>query len=536
MSHIGREPCSDGVMLGAHGESPCPKSARSWVLAASILGSSLAFIDGTVVNVALPAIQADLDATIGDAQWVVESYALLLAALLLVGGSLGDRYGRRRVFAVGVVGFAVTSLLCGLAPSVEVLIAARALKGAAAALLVPGSLALIAASYDRASRGKAIGTWSAMTGVTSAIGPVLGGWLVQTLSWRWAFFVNLPVAAIVLALLWRVPESRDDDATGRLDWTGAALAAVGLGALVFGMVALQTTPIADPLVWGSLVVGAAAIVAFLVVEARVDSPMLPLELFRSRDFAGANLLTLLLYTALGGTFFFLPFDLIQIHGYTESQAGAALLPFVVVMSVLSRWSGGLVDRYGPTLPLVVGPLVAAGGFALLARPTTGGSYWTTFAPAIVVLGLGMAISIAPLTTVVMTALDERRAGMASGVNNAVSRVAGLVAIAALGVVISASFDRSLDARLDELGVPAPARAALDREREKLAGAAVPPDVGEPLRAELSRAVEDAFVVGFQRAMYVSAGLAAAGALAAAALIGRNRRREQNQTPSTSSAS
>lgn len=529
MPSKGREP-------SAAGENPSPNGARRWVLAASILGSSLAFIDGTVVNVALPAIQADLDATIGAAQWVVESYALLLAALLLVGGSLGDRYGRRRVFAVGVAGFAVTSLLCGIAPSVEMLIAARALKGAAAALLVPGSLALIAASYDRASRGRAIGTWSAMTGITSAIGPVLGGWLVQTLSWRWAFFVNLPVAAIVLALLWRVPESRDEDATGRLDWIGAALAAVGLGALVFGLVAVQTTPIADPLVWGSLVVGATAIVAFLVVEARIESPMLPLDLFRSLDFAGANLLTLSLYMALGGTFFFLPFDLIQVYGYTESQAGAALLPFVVVMSVLSRWSGGLVDRYGPRLPLVVGPLVAAGGYLLLARQAAGGAYWTTFAPGIVVLGLGMAISIAPLTTVVMTALDERRAGVASGVNNAVSRVAGLVAIAALGVVISVSFGTALDARLDGLGVPPPARAALDGEREKLAGAEIPPDLDEPLRLELSRAIDDAFVLGFRRAMYVSAGLAAASALAAATLIGRTRRREQNQTASARGAS
>lgn len=513
-------PCADGVVLGAQPDAPCRPEARKWILATTILASSMVFIDGTVVNVALPALQREFNASVSDVQWVVEAYALLLAALLLVGGGAGDRFGRRRVFIVGVCLFALASAWCGMAGSIATLVLARALQGIGGALLVPGSLALISASFAERDRGKAIGTWSGYTAITAALGPVLGGFLIEHFSWRYAFLLNIPLALIVLALAFRhVPESRNPQASASLDWFGAALASAGLGGLVYGLIESQNKGWTDPVVMLALLASAFALAAFAVVEMRHPTPMLPLHLFRSRNFTGANLLTLLLYAALGGSLFFFPLNLIQVQGYSAMAAGAALLPLILSMFFLSRWTGGLVDRYGAKLPLVIGPAIAALGFALFAVPGVGGSYWITFFPAVLVLGFGMAVSVAPLTTTVMNAVDTGMAGVASGVNNAVSRVAALLAIALLGIVMSQGFNHALARASGSLAMSPVILDNVAMQRDKLAAIALPPGLPAAQQAALKNAIGGAFVYGFRWVMLLSALLALASALSAWLMIG-----------------
>jgi EmrB/QacA subfamily drug resistance transporter len=505
-------------MRSAAVDAPCKPQAGPWILAAAILGTSMAFIDGTVVNVALPALQASFRATVIDVQWVVEAYGLFLGALILVGGSAGDLFGRRRMFLTGVVLFATASVACGLARNIDQLIAARAVQGIGAALLTPGSLAIISASFPERERGRAIGTWSGFSAITTALGPVLGGWLIQHASWRWIFFINVPLAAaVILISWWRVPESRGPVAK-ELDIPGALVVTVGLAGLVYGLIESPQLGWGQIRVIGSLGVGVACLIGFPLIEARATSPMVPLKLFRARTFTGANLLTLFLYAALGIFFFVFPMNLIQVQGYSATAAGAAALPLILLIFFLSRWSGGLVARYGPRLPLIVGPIISAAGFGLFAVPSVGGTYWGTFFPAFVVLGLGMAISVAPLTTVVMGAVDPDHAGAASGINNAVARVAGLLAIAVFGIVMVSAFGVRLDHELALLEVPQHARDQVQSNRVRLAAIEVPPDVDPKFVPGVKVAVSSAFVFAFRIVACSSALLALASAATATLLI------------------
>jgi EmrB/QacA subfamily drug resistance transporter len=497
---------------------------RRWTLVATIIASSMTFIDGTVVNVALPALQQSLNATITDVQWVVEAYALFLGALILVGGSLGDQLGRRKVFLIGVVAFTVASVLCGVAPTPVVLIAGRALQGIGAALLVPGSLAIITATFEGEARGRAIGTWSGFSAITTALGPVGGGWLIEHVSWRAAFFINVPLAAIVLVLSLRwMPESKDPDRAGRIDWSGALLAVLGLSGIVFGLLEWPPLGATHPLVLASLAIGVIALVLLVVVEARVKNAMLPLSLFHDRAFTLTNVLTLFLYAALSVMMFLVPLDLIQVRGFSATVAGAALLPFPIIMFSLSRWSGGLVSRVGRRLPLTIGPALAAAGLGILAIDPSGRAFWPVFLGGIVVLGVGMAVTVAPLTTTVMDSAPRGHSGVASGVNNAVSRVAGLLAIAAFGVVMSPVFHARVTPRIDRLTLPAETRAAVERELPKMAGAELQRiEMSSAQRAELHAAVSTAFGGVFRFAMLASAALAGLAACVGLGLLEPNR--------------
>jgi EmrB/QacA subfamily drug resistance transporter len=481
----------------------------------------MAFIDSTAVNVALPALQASLQATVVDVQWVIESYGLFLGALILVGGSLGDLFGRRLMFIVGTAIFAVASAGCGVALSVNQLLIARSIQGVGAALLVPGSLAIISTSFDEESRGRAIGTWSGFTAITTAVGPVLGGWLVEHASWRWVFFINLPVAAGVIAISLRyIPESRSVS-KGHIDWVGGGLVTVGLGGLVNGFIESANLGWTHPLVLGSLIVGLASLLGFLLLESHIASPMVPLSLFSSASFSGTNLLTFFLYAAIGIFFFLFPLNLIQVQGYSATATGVAVLPLILLMFVLSRWSGGLVTRYRARGPLIVGPLIAALGFVLFAVPSIGGEYWKTFFPDMVVLGFGLAVTVAPLTTVVMSSVDRNRVGTASGINNAVARVAGVLAVAVLGIVMLNAFGSRLDEGLVGLSLPPGILREVQVGKIKLAGLQAPAGLDPSTAVRIKQLVGEAFVFGFRIVMWICAGLSVASAVIARFMISEN---------------
>ena len=420
------------------GQSLSPARKR-WILAATVLGSSLTFIDGSALGVALPAIQSDLGAGPAAVQWVSNAYLLTLGALVLIGGAAGDRFGRRLVFLIGVGVFSLASIACGLAPNVELLIAGRAAQGIGAALLTPGALAVIGAAFDPDERGKAFGTWAGAGAVFGMVGPLVGGWLADQADWRFIFWINIPLAVLtVVVTLKAVPESRDDDARG-LDWPGALAAMTGLGALTWSLTAAPDLGWAHPAVIGGLIAGVLALAAFLWAEARETHPMMPLHMFRSSVFSGINLLTLLLYFALSGAMFFLPYDLIRVQGFSATLAGAAMLPFAFIMGLFSGFAGRLADRFGARLSLSLGPILAGAGLALLALPGPGAGYVDGPLAGMTVMAIGMTLAVGPLTAAVMGAVEPGHTGIASGVNNAVARVAGLLAVALLGVVLSAVF-------------------------------------------------------------------------------------------------
>lgn len=406
-----------------------PASTR-WVLPVTILGSSLGFIDGSVVNVALPAMQASLDAPISTMQWVVNGYMLMLASFILLGGSLGDRYGRRNVFILGVVIFAFASIGCGFASAAGMLVVGRLAQGIGAALLVPTSLAIIGTSYSKETRGKAIGTWAAAAGIMTAIGPPLGGWLVDVTGWRSIFFINPPIAIVTLLLALKLPADPKRKAQP-LDWAGSALAVIFLALLSYGLVALGEG--LRSIGTTALLLSVPAAILFIVVEAKSSAPMVPLALFRNRNFSGANAITVVLYAGLSASLFILPFMLVKVHGYSASATGAALLPFAVIIGLGSRWTGELSDRFGTRLPLIVGPAIAALGFALLAILGSRAGYWTGPFPGLVLAGTGMAITIPPLTSVVFASVADEQSGTASGINNVAARGGGLLAVAAIGL-------------------------------------------------------------------------------------------------------
>jgi EmrB/QacA subfamily drug resistance transporter len=438
-------PCDTGVIRATPAfDAALTQRRKRLTLAATIVGSSMAFIDGSVVNIALPAMQHALNATVASTQWIVNAYLLLLGALVLVGGAAADLYGRRRIFLIGLAVFTAASIACGLSPNVSALIVSRAIQGVGAALLVPASLAMLGATFDEHERSHAIGIWAGVGALTSAIGPVLGGWSVDAASWRAIFLLNVPLAVVAGALAAGFAcESRDDNAKA-LDWAGAAMVGAGLAAITWGLSAIPASGFYDKTVLGALGSGLVFLSLFLAIEARSGQrAMMPLLLYRSRHFSAANAVTLLLYFALGGAFYYLPFGLIRLGDYSATQAGAALLPFSLIMGFGAPLAGMLSDRFGPRLSLTLGPIIAGCGLALLAFADFRQSYWAEVFPAICLFGIGVTITVPPLTSTVMSSVGEAHAGVASGVSNAVARVAGLFAVAALGAVLFASFSHHL---------------------------------------------------------------------------------------------
>jgi EmrB/QacA subfamily drug resistance transporter len=500
---------------------PPQATTKRIALAASIIGSGIVFLDGTIVNVALPAIRSSLHGTLASEQWVVEAYLLTLGSLLLVGGSLGDLYGRRRVFSIGLVGFGVCSLLCAVAPTSEVLIFARGLQGVAGALLVPSTLALIMDVFPEDERAAAIGTWTAWTGVATVIGPLGGGALVQAASWRWIFAINLVPVAITLILLTRLDP--DQRTPGHVDIVGGVLCALGLGGPVFALIEQPQYGWGDPRVAVPLVAGIAMLGAFVVWERRSPQPMLPLELFKIRNFAVGNLTTLTLYAGLGIATFFLILFIQQVGGYTPVQAGLSLLPITIIMFLLSRRFGALADRLGPQWFMGIGPIVAGVGLLLLSRTGASADYVTEILPGVVVFGLGLAATVAPLTATVLSSVEPGHSGLASGVNNAISRVAGLLAIAALGAVISSAFQARLGRDIDPGQLSPQGQAVVAQARDRPLVTTVT-GASAADRAKIQPALVDASVHAFRIGMEVGAGLAVLGGLIALVGIENPRRR------------
>lgn len=493
-----------------------------WVLIATILASSMSFISSSVLNIAIPAIQDDLSGVGGtETLWIINANTLFLASLILVGGSLGDHYGRKRIFTYGIVIFTVSSIICGIAPNVDILIIFRAIQGIGGAMMVPGSLAIITAIFPKDRRGKAIGTWSTFSALTTVIGPVIGGWFAGQGLWRMIFFINIPLAIIVFYALTRVPESRDEHAPEQLDYWGALFAVLGLAGFTYGIIQGSEFGWGDSRILITIIGGVVSFIIFLFIEARSDHPMMPLNLFNSRTFSGANALTFFLYGALGGALFFLPLNLIQIQGYSGEITGLTMMPLPIMLTLMGRWAGGLVDRVGSRLPLIIGPAIVGLGFALFALPgiTDGpNDYWTTYFPPALILGFGMGVTVAPLTTTVMTAAPEEQSGTASGINNAVSRTAQVLAIAIMGALAILSFSDGLESRSADIDLTDSQRAILSDESANLGNAEPPEGLSPEVDAQVDLAIKESFVEMFRLLMLIGAGMSWISALMAYLII------------------
>lgn len=499
--------------------SQISSTEKKWALAATIIGSGMAFINGSVVNVALPAIQSSLNATVADMQWVISIYTFILGTLILTGGSAGDYYGRKRVFGIGVFVFLLSTVWCGLAPDVQQLIIARGGQAIGGAMMIPGSLAIITDLYEKEQRGKAIGTWSGFTALSTAAGPLLGGVLVDQLSWRFIFLISIPMAVITLLILfWRVPESKAAGNNGHPDWKGALLATLGLGLICYGLIGASDFGITDPVVMVTLLAGALIFVGFIWIEHTVDNPMMPPGLFSSKSFTGANLVTMFFYVSLAGVFFLLPFNFIQIQGYSATAAGAAFIPFPLLVGGLSRWSGGMVVRFGAKPLLIAGPILTGVGFLLLGLYGTTSNYWTSFFPGIFFMGLGVAVSFAPMNTTVMSSVTRKDAGTASGINKAISRLSGMLSVALLGALAITLFGYELLEMMQQGDIPQEVQNQLINEKSNLARVNIPESVSVEVRTVLERSIRDSFLASFRKVMFVSAGLVAMGALSAALLV------------------
>ena len=527
-------PCDEVAIRSTRGFTDCSAHQRQWVLVATILASAIANIDGSVVNVALPAIAKDLATSVAIIQWVVNAYTLSLAALVLAGGAAGDHFGRRRVFMIGIAVFAIASFGCALSYGVNQLILARAVQGVGAALFIPCSLAIIGASFPEVERGRAIGTWAGFSAIAAAIGPLLGGWIVDRFNWQAIFLINPFLAAAVVWIAWQhVPESYDSEASSGIDWLGALLALAGLACIAFGLIALSDTGLQNVSVVGSLAAGAIILALFVFHEGASRTPMMPLRLFRSLSFSGINAMTFLLYGALSGAFFLLPFELIQVHAYSATLTGAVFLPFTIIMGVFSRWSGGLLDRVGARLPLIVGPIVTAGGFALLAisSPTT--SSGIDFLVAIAVVGFGMAVTVAPLTTTVINAVPGHETGVASGVNDAVASVASLLAVAIFGAVVLGGLNRALDHQLRRPNLSAEFKQSLEAGRGKFViEQSRIPALSQGSSAQAT--IRESLAEGIKLGMLLAAGLALISAACAALTIRPNGSRVTTATERSTS--
>lgn len=498
---------------------------KTLTLVATIMGTAVVTVDSTVVNVALPAIEQDLGGGLAGQQWTANAYLVTLGSLLLIGGSLGDIYGERRVFSLGVVGFGITSILCAVAPTIEVLVVGRALQGVAGALLMPSALAVIVATFPESERGRAVGLWVAWSGIGTVLGPLIGGQLVDTTSWRYIFAINVPLVILTLVLIARyVPAAGPKAEDAKVDVLGATLCATGLAGFTFGLIEQPVLGWSDPAVFLPLVIGAGLFLAFLLYEARTSAPMLPLGLFRRRNFAVGNLETLCMYAGLSLLFFFLVLYLQQVAGYSALKAGLTTLPVTIVMLLLSSRFGAIADRVGPRLFMGIGPLVSAVGLALLVTLGRDVDYLTDLLPPLVIFGLGLAITVAPLTAAVLAGADAHNAGLASGVNNAIARTAGLIGIAAVGAIVAAQFGSGVDDRVAGRPLGPEASAAIEEaKRQPLAPVAL---AGVPAEEAgfVSEAVTDASVSGYRLAMGLSAGLVALGGMLGAIGIENPRRR------------